>query len=315
VVTDNPTGYPFGALYTQTLQQGSNAALVNRTVGCDPVGNLTSLADSVTSYHGTSYAYDANGNMTTRGAESVVYDAPNRPVRIDSGSTIARLAYDGDGVRRKRLDANGTIYYLGAYERNLGGNGLGAMDVVTKYYTADLGNRRRLIAFRKGGTLSFVGTDHLGGTIRVTDTSFNTLDGMRYTPFGISRDAGTNLNSDHRYTSQVQDLAVGLYWYGSRAYDPVIGRFCAPDTIVPSPMNPQALNRYAYGVNEPLRLVDPTGHDTWDPNWVAAFKDAHNGQAPNQQNWKDYQFSLTHPGSGPKGIWTNNDWKLYTILK
>ena len=28
------------------------------------------------------------------------------------------------------------------------------------------------------------------------------------------------------------------------------------------PLNPQALNRYSYVLNNPLRYVDPTGHDT-----------------------------------------------------
>jgi RHS repeat-associated protein len=35
------------------------------------------------------------------------------------------------------------------------------------------------------------------------------------------------------------------------------------DNPVPSgPLNPQALNRYSYVLNNPLRYVDPTGHDT-----------------------------------------------------
>jgi len=33
-----------------------------------------------------------------------------------------------------------------------------------------------------------------------------------------------------------------------------------PDTIVPEPGNPQALNRYSYVLNNPLRYNDPSGH-------------------------------------------------------
>src|SRR5205823_13660163 len=33
-----------------------------------------------------------------------------------------------------------------------------------------------------------------------------------------------------------------------------------PDSIVPSPGNPQSLNRYAYVPNNPLVLTDPDGH-------------------------------------------------------
>ena len=34
----------------------------------------------------------------------------------------------------------------------------------------------------------------------------------------------------------------------------------SPDTYVPDPLDPQALNRYAYALNNPLRYNDPTGH-------------------------------------------------------
>ncbi|HEX5414308.1 MAG TPA: RHS repeat-associated core domain-containing protein [Chloroflexota bacterium] len=246
-----------------------------------PIGNLNLKNDigftydpnhkhAVSSYNGTSYGYDANGNLTSRGNQTIKYDTENRPVRLDvdgtssaPGTTIARFAYDGDGTRRKRLDANGTIHYLGSYERNVGTN-QNQIDVTTKYYTATLGKVSRLIAFRKGGTLYYVGTDHLGGTIRVADATFVPLDQMRYAAYGASRDAGSNLNTDHLFTGQTQDAAIGLYWYQSRAYDPAIGRFTQPDTVVPDPKNPQALNRYAYGLNSPVRMKDPSGHRVSD---------------------------------------------------
>jgi hypothetical protein len=39
-----------------------------------------------------------------------------------------------------------------------------------------------------------------------------------------------------------------------------LGRFLSPDSIVPGAGDPQALNRYAYVRNNPLRYTDPTGH-------------------------------------------------------
>ena len=39
------------------------------------------------------------------------------------------------------------------------------------------------------------------------------------------------------------------------------------DSIVPQPGNPQALNRYAYAANNPVRYRDPSGHwveTAWD---------------------------------------------------
>ncbi len=39
-----------------------------------------------------------------------------------------------------------------------------------------------------------------------------------------------------------------------------------PDSIVPDPTNPQSLNRYSYSYNNPINLVDPSGHCAGNPN-------------------------------------------------
>ncbi len=59
---------------------------------------------------------------------------------------------------------------------------------------------------------------------------------------------------------QRYDAAVGLYDYRARWYAPALGRFIQPDTIVPNPGDPQALNRYSYAGNNPVRYTDPSGH-------------------------------------------------------
>jgi pimeloyl-ACP methyl ester carboxylesterase len=48
---------------------------------------------------------------------------------------------------------------------------------------------------------------------------------------------------------------------GARWYDPEIGRFTQPDSIIPNFFIPQTMNRYAYARNNPLKYIDPSGHD------------------------------------------------------
>ena len=36
--------------------------------------------------------------------------------------------------------------------------------------------------------------------------------------------------------------------------------FVQPDALLPDPYNPQALNRYSYALNNPVKYTDPTGH-------------------------------------------------------
>ena len=255
----------------------------------DTIGNMTTKSGTTLDYgttapkhavksHGTTrYTYDANGSMTARGTQTIKYDPEQRPIRIQDGSNYYRSAYDGDGVRRKRDDSNGTVHYLGGYERKLAG-GSNSSDTVTKYYSASLGALSRPVAFRRGGTLHWIGADHLGGTIRVLNDSFAALDGMRYKPYGEDRDTGSSLNTDRKFTGQTEDEAAGLYWYASRAYDPAIGRFVSPDSVVPDPDNPQSLNRYSYVYNNPLKYTDPSGNspEWFNKAWEDEFRGVHN---------------------------------------
>jgi len=83
---------------------------------------------------------------------------------------------------------------------------------------------------------------------------------VRYYPYGTDRPGSGNPATDYRFTGQRQEGTIGLYDYGARFYDPLLGRFLSADTVVPEPGNPQALNRYAYVLNNPLKYTDPTGH-------------------------------------------------------
>ncbi|MCP4252170.1 MAG: hypothetical protein GY775_01960, partial [Candidatus Scalindua sp.] len=46
-----------------------------------------------------------------------------------------------------------------------------------------------------------------------------------------------------------------------------LGRFISADPIVPDPTNPQALNRYSYVLNNPLKYTDPSGHGFFSRVW------------------------------------------------
>jgi RHS repeat-associated protein len=58
----------------------------------------------------------------------------------------------------------------------------------------------------------------------------------------------------------MHDAETGLYYYNSRYYDPVIGRFVMADSIIPSTGVPQSFNPYSYCHNDPVNFHDPSGH-------------------------------------------------------
>jgi RHS repeat-associated protein len=115
-------------------------------------------------------------------------------------------------------------------------------------------------------TGSFLQPDHLGSATVMTNRSGDVVQHYGYTAFGNERFKHNTAAFDvtSRYTSQPLDEETGLYFYQSRYYDPALARFTQADTIVPSSDTSQALNRYAYVLNNPLKFTDPDGHG-WNP--------------------------------------------------
>ena len=123
----------------------------------------------------------------------------------------------------------------------------------------------------------YLHSDHLGSTSIVTTGEIRYPGGplafpagvvwsqQWYKPYGETRAAiGYPNPTDRRYTGQREEVELGLYDYGARFYDPLLGRFLSADTVVPAPQNSQALNRYSYCLGNPLRYVDPSGYFTED---------------------------------------------------
>jgi RHS repeat-associated protein len=143
------------------------------------------------------------------------------------------------------------------------------------------------VAVRMGSTVYWVLVDQLQSTMVLLDGNGNKVGEKWYYPFGAERHTSGSLFTDRRFTGQRWDGTIGLYDYRARYYDPALGRFVQEDTVVPEPGDPQALNRYAYALNNPLRYTDPTGHDVmlvggfmtndWDnpegwKEWIMAYK-------------------------------------------
>ena len=67
--------------------------------------------------------------------------------------------------------------------------------------------------------------------------------------------------TDVGYTGHEQMDTVCQVNATARLYDPTIGRFLSPDSVISDTTDGQALNRYSYVSNRPLSATDPTGHD------------------------------------------------------
>ncbi|WP_100760149.1 RHS repeat-associated core domain-containing protein [Leptospira wolffii] len=126
-----------------------------------------------------------------------------------------------------------------------------------------------------GGTPStgmfFYHQNLLGSTDMLTDRTGNVTTGagqegashVSYKPYGeIDRadSSGPDIFS-YKYTGQIEDTPTELYYYKSRYYDPVLGRFIQPDSIV-EPGNLFGMNQYMYVNGNPINYNDPTGNSS-----------------------------------------------------
>jgi len=164
----------------------------------------------------------------------------------------ASFNYDGDGKRVKSVETTSvgttTTYFVGGHFELTGAES-------TKYYFA--GSTR--IAMRKGTTLYYLLGDHLGSTSIVTNAIGNKVSEMRYKAWGEVRYNWGSTPTDYQFTGQYSHQSdFGLMFYNARYYDPALGRFASPDTIVPGGV--QGLDRYDYTGNNPVNYTDPSGH-------------------------------------------------------
>ncbi|HEX4620195.1 MAG TPA: RHS repeat-associated core domain-containing protein, partial [Myxococcaceae bacterium] len=109
--------------------------------------------------------------------------------------------------------------------------------------------------------------DQVGSTNVITNDLGAEVERMEYKPYGeqyVSSGAQAGPRDlEISFDGQRFDDRTGLYYFGARHYDPVMGRFITADTTPADPDNPQGLQRYGFGYNNPIRYADPNGHDGW----------------------------------------------------
>ena len=87
------------------------------------------------------------------------------------------------------------------------------------------------------------------------------VKGYEYDEYGNTTDGGEeNFINEVTFTGSVRDLGSGLQYMNARYYDPATGRFVSQDTYTGTPYAPCTQHLYSYCGNNPVNMVDPTGH-------------------------------------------------------
>lgn len=271
-------------LKTSTLNSINNLA-----VAYDAAGNITNKSDvsasnyvygdtahkhAVTTAGAWSMSYDPNGNMATRAGGAITWYSYNLPNTISYSGNSAQFFYNANHQRWKQVANYGgtletTRYVGGLLEVMTRGS-------VTEYrHQIPAGSNAAVYTRRTDGTTStyYATSDHLGSADLVLSSTATVMAKESFTPFGARR--GSNWqgvptagdytafsNTTRRgFTGHEMLDSVSLVHMNGRVYDPYLGRFLSADTVIQSLGASQSINPFAYAWNNPLRYVDPSGHD------------------------------------------------------
>ncbi|MBU7022497.1 MAG: PD40 domain-containing protein, partial [Theionarchaea archaeon] len=254
-------GGPPGETYSLSYQYdsaGNRTQLNSTTYAYNEMNELLSLSDPSGN---STFTYDIHGNLITKDDGQNLweysYDYENRLQSVKkNGQVTEEYSYDGDGKRIKKIDSDSERIYIHG-----GLNALYEVNTTTQMEATYIYGPTGQLAKKVNDITEYYHTDHLGSTRLVTSESGVTTEEIMYKPFG-----GQLNETEERYTYNGKELdETGLYYYGARYYDPVIGRFISRDPLTGKTESPQTLNRYAYCRNNPLTYTDPAGTNSSDP--------------------------------------------------
>ena len=112
-----------------------------------------------------------------------------------------------------------------------------------------------------------------GDVVAVYNSSGTKLVSYKYDAWGnftttthAADSVGGSAKNPFRYRGYYYDSDLGFYVTGTRYYDPAIGRFISPDSVMSGASGSlQGYNLYAYCFNNPVMLTDANGN--W-PKWL-----------------------------------------------
>ena len=143
-----------------------------------------------------------------------------------------------------------------AYEEEI------TIDGTTKrYYIHALGRHVASVEIDQYGAQEnyYFHTDYLGSVRMISDENILVVWQKRYTPFGGDEEQSGTIENTYQFTGKGWDEDAGLFYFNARWYDADVGRFISEDPLWGNILDPQSLNRFAYGRNNPYRFTDPTG--------------------------------------------------------
>jgi RHS repeat-associated protein len=268
LTAENSTTYgydPNNRLITATIgssrtaygyDAGDNLATINGTNSTTQSYDAANEVATATTMNGPTlvqrftYAYDANGNRTSRTDRNNVvtnfgWDQANR---LTSTGPAVTYSYNGDGLRMSKTVSGAAEPFVWDVADGLP---LVIQDGAVSYVSGAGGQVLERIS---GGTIFFYHHDQLGSTRAITDASGTSVAAYSYGPYGDVVSSTGSLSNPFQFAGQYTDTESGLQSIRARYYDGATGQFLSRDPIVQLTVVP-----YGYAHDNPVNESDPTG--------------------------------------------------------
>ena len=229
-----------------------------------------------------SYTYDAIGNPTTYRGASLAFNGRQLTSYNDGTNSIA-YTYDASGLRAsKTVNGETTVYqYVGDklyYEQRPDGSKM-------YYFYDSYGNLAKIYRHTSSTTKKIynVVTNAQGDVTAIYDFYGVLVCTYEYDAWGnltFARDSAGNIitSQNHiaflnpiRYRGYYFDNEIGMYYLQSRYYDPDTGRFINADGYITTGQGVLSYNMFAYCLNNPVMLSDPSGEYSEEIGQVAVL--------------------------------------------
>ena len=259
------TGVTTNGTTTSTYSYDTNS---NRTAATTSQGSVAATYDAqdrLLTYGNASYAYSADGELTSKTAGTQVtayqYDVLGNliAVTLPNGKQISYII-DAENNRVGK-EVNGVLTTGFLYDgADLVAQLNASNKVVSRFVYSGVSNTPDYMI--SGGVTYRIFSDHLGSPRLVVNSSTGAIaERIDYDEFGnVINDSNPGFQP-FGFEGGLYDQDTKLLRFDTRDYDASTGRWTAKDPILFSGGD---TNLYAYVGNDPVNRTDPTGYDASD---------------------------------------------------
>jgi RHS repeat-associated protein len=213
-------------------------------------------AGLITAVGPTAYTTNSDGFVTARGGDTFTWSARGELLSATVGGVTETYNYDGYG-RLVGRTANGSTwrYLYGNPDQQL--QVTAAVEPDGTLDTLNYTDTGYLYSILRGSTRYYLSTDQVGSPRVVTDASGTAVKKTEYSAYGeVLADSAPSFELPIGYAGGIADPVAGLVHMGLRPYDPASGRFIDRD---PLGLGGGSANLFSYAGDEPIQHSDPLG--------------------------------------------------------